>query len=123
MGVEEKILFDEEIFETNLEKGLQNKLPLKNDNERKAFLNTYKKWPIIAQINELCLRIHKFQLRNNVSILAFEVCDTKYEMVSYQIFSRRKDITINYSSLGNFRLWFDSVPQVIKFLKDRKDEI
>ena len=114
---------DDKIFIENFEKGRHTPLVLKNDTERKEFLKTYKKWTIIEQINHLCLRIHEFKLKNDISILAFDVWDSKYPQVSYLIFSRRKDLVVHYSYLGNFRLSFDSENVIVKFLKDKKNEI
>ena len=114
--------FKDEIFKENLEKGGETSLHLKNDTERKSFLDTYKKWPVLAQINELCLRIHQFKLKNNTSILAFVVWDAPYERVAFQIFSRvKKDFY--YYNLGHLRLDFDSKNTVIKYLKDYRMEI
>lgn len=114
--------FKDEIFKENLEKGGETSLHLKNDEERKEFLKTYKRWPIIAQVNDLCLRIHQFKLKNNTSILAFEVWDAPYERVAFQIFSKMKK-SFYYYNLGHLRLDFDDKFRVIKYLKEYRKEI
>lgn len=105
-------------FKENLEKGANTPLKLKNDNERFEFLKTYKSWPVVTQINELALRIHKFTLKNDLSIYAFEIWDKFYDCVGFYPFSRNK----KYSNL-EFRLCYCDYNQTIAFLKKYRKEI
>lgn len=102
-------------------------LMLKNDKQRKEFLETYEQWELMAIIPYLNLKIYRRRLKNQSSIIAFsaEITSSKHSYVRYSIYiepENKNNYGYQYVQ-GYFNIYFHSENEVIDFLKKQKDEI
>ena len=98
------------------------KVKFKNDTEREEFIQKYKTWELMYELPKLYLKIYEFKLINNKSILAFEVDDSNYTSVQFQILNTGK--MIGYCDFQHrFQFYYLRCCDLVKWLKSNREEI
>ena len=103
-------------------------LVLKNKEERLKFLDSYRSWDLIANIDYLRLKVYRRRLKNKTSVVCFcaeRVDLTMSPYVKYCIFVEPEN-NINYGYQfcnAYFDLFFNSDTEVVDFLTKQKSEI
>ena len=103
-------------------------LALKNKEERLKFLDSYRSWELIANIDYLRLKVYRRRLKNKTSVVCF--CAERVDLNSspskkFCIFIEPEN-NINYGYRfcnAYFDLFFNSETEVVDFLTKNKSEI
>lgn len=105
-------------------------LILKNKQERQDFLETYKTWQLIANIDCLKLKIYQRKLKNNSSIVCFETShfDSNSKLGPYKryvvVFDVDNKIDYGYRFINShLNLYFNSENEIIDYLTKNKTQI
>lgn len=111
-----------------IEEGEIKPLVLKNIDERKKFLTTYREWELIVVSSYLGLKIYRRRLKNHTAILAI-VCENIKNLsaspsVNYSVFLEPENkIDFGYHYSTNYLRLFNSETEVVDFLTKNKTNI
>lgn len=105
-------------------------LILKNKQERQDFLETYKTWALIANIDCLKLKIYQHRLKNKSSIVCFEASpfdsNSRFRPSKSFVIVFDSDNKIDYGfrfQKSQLNLSFNSENEIIDYLTKNKTEI
>ena len=90
---------------------------LKNDRERRQFLDEYEKWPIFLEISELNLTVRRYVLPDETAIYSFDHGEhTVYKDITIR--SERKEIITPGEKFGNNPAGITDLISLVKKFKE-----